>query len=64
MAGMQKILNTSTSFVQPNFASGFVFELRNDSSGNHYVQVLYKNNRFPDPDELNPVTVYGNKMIY
>lgn len=58
VAGMQKLLNTSTEFIQPEFASGFVFELRKDSDNNYYVKVFYKNNKYPDPDELEPVTVY------
>ena len=56
---MQKILNTSNIFDQPHFASGFIFELRNDTKGNYYVQVLYKNNKPWEPIELTPVRVNG-----
>ncbi|CAF0770893.1 unnamed protein product [Brachionus calyciflorus] len=63
VSGMQKILNTSTNFVQPNFASGFVFELRNDTSGNYYIQVLYKNNKPWEPDHLTPVKVNGCEFL-
>jgi hypothetical protein len=61
---MQKILNTSTVFVQPHFGSSFVFELRNDTAGNLYVQVLYKNNKYPSPIELKPVAIYGNNNFF
>lgn len=60
IAGMQKLLNTSTNFVQPDFASGFVFELRQDSNGTYYVRVLFKNNKASEPIALNPVAIDGN----
>lgn len=56
---MQKLLGTSTNFVQPNFASSFVFELRTDSANNYYVKVLYKNNKIFEPNYLMPATVDG-----
>lgn len=56
---MQKLLNTSTLFLQPHFASGFVFELRVDTNKNYYVRVLNKTNKYPEPDALNPVQIYG-----
>lgn len=56
---MQKLLNTSTNFVQPNFASGFVFELRQDKFGKYYVQILSKNNEYPSPEVLEKATIYG-----
>ncbi|CAF0785670.1 unnamed protein product [Brachionus calyciflorus] len=59
VAGMQKILNTSNKFVQPEFASGFVFELRKDVENNYYVQVFSKNNKFNEPNILSLVKVNG-----
>ena len=63
VAGLQKLLNTSTQFLQPDFTSGFVFELRKDAAGNYYVQVFYKNNKANDPISLTQVTVYGCDAI-
>lgn len=60
VSAVQKILNTSDVFVQPEYVSGYIFELRNDTSGNFYVQVLYKNNKPNDPITFEPVTIYGN----
>jgi len=62
VAAMQKLLNTSTIFAQPKYVSGFIFELRNDSIGNYYVQVLQKNETSENVAPI-PVNVYG-KFLY
>ncbi len=61
LAGMQKLLETSDEFENPNFASAYVFELRRDAQERYYVQVLHKNNKYPDEEiKLSPVSVLGN----
>ena len=57
---MHKLLNPSTKeFFIPDYASGFIFELRNDTGGNYYVQVLLKNTKPSDPIVIYPVQIEG-----
>ena len=46
MAAMQRLLGTSDKFVNPNFGSAFIFELRMDKRNNYFVRVLNKNTIF------------------
>ena len=59
IAGMQKILGTSETFVDPKFGSAFVFELRRDKCGKYFVKVFNKNDYYPGLVTLNPVKVKG-----
>ena len=59
IVALQKLLNTTTKFKQPNYVSSFVFELRNDTKGAYYVQVLYKDQKPSDPIVLTPVAING-----
>ena len=61
MAGLQKIFYmSSTNFTIPDFASSYVYELRNDTRGNYYVQMLFKNNKAYDPITLTPIAIEGS----
>lgn len=62
---MCKILNPSkTEFFHPEFASGYIFELRNDTHGNFYVQVLLKNGKPNDPINIEPVQIEGSIIFW
>jgi len=54
------LLGISETIVQPNFAASFIFELRQDRGGKHYVRVLNKNQPYPGDIEFVPVTIKGN----
>ena len=57
---LHKMFHPSTNdFLFPNYAFGFLFELRNDSSGNYYVQVLLKNSKPLDPISISPINIDG-----
>ena len=61
---MHKLFNPSTTeYFLPIFGSGYIFELRNDTSGNYYVQVLLKNSKPNDPISINPVKIDGCDII-
>lgn len=63
ISGIHKLFNTSGLFKQPPFGSALIIELRKDKqSGNYYIKVLSKDNIYPEPDQLNPVKIYG-KLI-
>lgn len=47
----------------PDFGSGYIFELRNDTKGNHYVQVLLKNSKPNDTISITPVQIEGCETI-
>ena len=57
---MQKLLGTSKDYVNPNFGSAYVFELRKDKCKNYFIKVLYKNDNYPGEVHMNPVRVRGN----
>ena len=59
MAGMQKLLETSDKFINPNFGSAFIFELRRDRQYNYYVKVLNKNDVYPGMIHFNTVKMNG-----
>lgn len=57
---MYKIMNPSaTNFTIPEYASGYIFELRNDTKGNFYVKILFKNSKLSDPIAIEPVKIEG-----
>ena len=62
-SGMQKLLETSDKFLNPNFASAYVFELRKDKCDNYFVKVLYKNDKYPGGVTLNPVVIRGILLV-
>ena len=59
MAGMQRLLGTSEKYVNPNYGSAFVFELRKDSRQKYFVRVLNKNTVYPGVIRLNEVKING-----
>lgn len=60
LAALYKIFNpTKTDFFFIQFGAGFIFELRNDTKGNYYVQLLLKNSKPTDPIELKPISIEG-----
>ena len=56
---MQKLLGTSDTFLNPNFGSAFIFELRKDKHHNYFVRVLNKNTLYPGAIRFDVVTVKG-----
>jgi hypothetical protein len=59
MAAMQRLLGTSDKFVNPNFGSAFIFELRMDKRRNYFVRVLNKNTIYPGAIRFDPVKIEG-----
>ena len=59
-AGIQKLMSVSDEFVQPNYGSAFIFELRQDNCNNYYVRVLNKNTEYPAPISFVENTIEGN----
>ena len=64
MAGMQKLLGTSDTFLNPNFGSAFIFELRKDKRHNYFVRVLNKNTLYPGAIRFDVVTIKGLIFSY
>ena len=61
MAAMQRLLGTSSLFLNPNFGSAFIFELRRTNTGleKYFVKVLLKNSKYPGNIKLKPVKIQG-----
>ena len=57
---MQKLLDFSDIYKNPEFASSYVFELRKDSSSNYFVKILFRNDKFNEGINYRPVTIKGN----
>jgi hypothetical protein len=62
MAAMQRLLGTSEKFVNPNFGSAFIFELRQSKifRTQYYVRVLNKNTLYPGAISFDVVKIKGN----
>jgi hypothetical protein len=60
---MQRLLNFSAVFVQPQFSASLIFELRVDNASNYYVNLLYKNNYPGQAITLQPVNVAGKYIL-
>jgi len=56
---MQKLLDISDTFVQPNWACAFIFELRKDKHERFYVRILNKNQPYTDSIKFEPVAIKG-----
>jgi hypothetical protein len=52
-------LGTSDVFDNPNFASAYIFELRQAKCDKYYIRVLYKNDIYPGGVTMKPVTIKG-----
>jgi hypothetical protein len=63
MTAMQRLLGTSDTFVNPNYGSAFIFELRKDENENYFVRVLKKNTIYPGAIRFDPVEIQG-KLIF
>ncbi|CAF0793743.1 unnamed protein product [Brachionus calyciflorus] len=63
LSGLQRLMSTTSKFTQPNFGAAFIFELRKDSNGNHFVQTLWKDNAFNESITFNPVNVLGCEIM-
>ncbi len=63
MTAMQRLLGTSDTFVNPNYGSAFIFELRMDKHRKYFVRVLKKNTIYPGAIRFDPVEIQG-KLIY
>ena len=63
MTAMQRLLGTSDTFVNPNYGSAFIFELKMDENENYFVRVLKKNTIYPGAIRFDPVEIQG-KLIY
>lgn len=59
IAAMQKLLDFSDIYKNPEFASSYVFELRKDSSSNYFVKILFRNDKFNEGINYRPVTIKG-----
>lgn len=65
VAAIHKLFNpVNTTFFRPDFCSGYIFELRNDTSGNYYVQILLKNSKPSEPITLTPINIAGKRLIF
>jgi hypothetical protein len=64
MAAMQRLLGTSDKFVNPNFGSAFIFELRMDKRRNYFVRVLNKNTIYPGAIRFDPVKIEGKLVCF
>ena len=56
---MERLLGTSDTFVNPNFGSALIFELRMDKHRKYFVRVLSKNTIYPGAIRFDPVKIEG-----
>ncbi|RNA32693.1 lysosomal acid phosphatase isoform X1 [Brachionus plicatilis] len=63
LSGLQRLLKTSNTITQPHFGAAMLFELRNDSNNNYYVQIKYKNNKNNEATQLNTLSIEGCDTI-
>ena len=61
MAGMQRLLGHSDTFVNPNFGSAYIFELRMSKLfyQDYFVRILLKNTVFPGLVKINEIKMRG-----
>ncbi len=61
LAGLQRLLDTSREFVNPNFGASYVLELRRDCDCGYYVSVAYKNDASLREVSFRPVNMGGKR---
>ena len=66
LAAMQRLLGTSEKYVNPNFGSAFIVELRQSKTfpDQYYVRVLNKNTLYPGAIRFDVVRVQGNYLQF